>query len=317
MADRRFRFAPSPSRLLHVGNGLAALIGWATARQHRGTFVLRIEDIDATRCKPEYEEACLEDLRWLGLTWDEGPDVGGPYGPYRQSQRLDRYDTLLERLSTTQHAYLCTCSRAEVRAAQRAPHLERSGERPYPGTCRHAGHAQHPDVTDRGGYRLAIQAMESGAICHWGDDWMGPQREDVRDTCGDFLLGRAGAPTYQLAVVADDAAMAISDVIRGRDLLGSTARQRLLHHHVGARPPRFAHHPLLLDSKGNKLSKRDHALTLRHLRERGHTPEDIISRLASAIGLTPSHEGPICAEEFAKLMERAPLWRDGTWCDLS
>jgi glutamyl-tRNA synthetase len=315
MAERRFRFAPSPSRLLHVGNGLAALIGWAAARVQGGTFVLRIEDIDSTRCKPEFEAACLEDLRWLGLTWHEGPDVGGAYGPYRQSERLDRYDAILEDLGGS-NAYLCHCSRAEVRAAQRAPHLERSGELPYPGTCRQAAYYPGAQHLERGGFRLSVEAMGNAATCHWTDDWLGPQSEDVRETCGDFLLGRPGAPTYQLAVVADDAAMAISDVVRGRDLLGSTARQRLLYHHLGAEAPRFAHHPLLLDAHGAKLSKRDSALTLRELRERGHTPGELISRLAHSIGLSPSRTALTSAEEFAELMTGAPGWRDGAWSGL-
>jgi glutamyl-tRNA synthetase len=317
MADRRFRFAPSPSRLLHIGNALAALIGWAAARQRGGAFVLRIEDIDATRCKPEFEEACLEDLRWLGLSWDEGPDVGGPYGPYRQSERLDRFDAILEDLRATQTAYLCTCSRAEVRAAQRAPHLERTSELPYPGTCRHAGHVEEPTKSTRGGDRLAVEAMGASAVCTWPDQWMGTQLEDVRQTCGDFLLGRPGAPSYQLAVVADDAAMAITDVVRGRDLLGSTARQRLLHGRLGYQPPRFAHHPLLLDVEGHKLSKRDGALTLRGLREGGKEPAQLIAELAGAIDLVPSDTQRLSAVDFSRLLVRAPQWRDGGWSNLS
>jgi len=317
MTERRFRFAPSPSRLLHVGNGLAALIGWAAARQAHGAFVLRIEDIDATRCKPEFENACIEDLRWLGISWDEGPDVGGPCGPYRQSERIERYDALLKALNHAEVAYRCTCSRAEIRAAQRAPHLENPGERPYPGTCRDAAHPPPTGDEPRGGYRLAVEAMGSDALCTWTDEWMGSQTEDVRQTCGDFLLGRTSAPTYQLAVVADDAAMRVTDVVRGRDLLGSTARQRLLHQHIGAEPPRFAHHPLLLDDRSQKLSKRDRALTLRELRESGLQPQQLIGRLASTIGLAPPTQGPITAEEFAELMGCAPQWRDGTWSELS
>ena len=317
MTERRFRFAPSPSRLLHVGNGLAALIGWAAARQAQGAFVLRIEDIDATRCKPEFETACLEDLRWLGISWDEGPDVGGPYGPYRQSERIERYDAVLKRLDHVEAAYRCTCSRAEIRAAQRAPHLEQSGEHPYPGTCRHAAHPPPTANESRGGYRLAVEAMASDALCTWTDEWMGAQTEDVRHTCGDFLLGRTGAPTYQLAVVADDAAMRITDVVRGRDLLGSTARQRLLHQQIGSEAPRFAHHPLLLDDRGQKLSKRDAALTLHDLRESGLQPQQLIGRLAVTVGLAPPTQGPLEAEEFAELMGHAPQWRDGTWSELS
>ena len=313
MPERRFRFAPTPSRLLHVGNGLAALIGWAAARHQRGAFILRIEDIDATRCKPEYEAACFEDLRWLGLDWDEGPDVGGPHEPYRQSERLERFDAALQDLVTRGAAYPCTCSRADIRTAQSAPHLHAAGERPYPGTCRGRGHS----LEDRGGYRLDVEALGDAAEERWSDSWLGPQREDVRQTCGDFLLGRPGAPSYQLAVSVDDEAMQITDVVRGRDLLGSTGRQRVLHRHLDNEPPRFAHHPLLLDTNDDKLSKRDDALTLRALREGGCHPEALIAAVARAIGLVSPETRRLDAAHLVALLSERPDWRDGCWTDLS
>ncbi|MDP6944349.1 MAG: tRNA glutamyl-Q(34) synthetase GluQRS [Myxococcota bacterium] len=313
VGQRRFRFAPTPSRLLHVGNGLAALVGWAEARRTGGAFVLRIEDIDTTRCTEDLEAACLEDLRWLGLDWDEGPDVGGPFAPYRQSQRLERFDTILRDLVQRGAAYACTCSRARIRAAQRAPHLEGGGERPYPGTCR-----THQETLDpeRGGYRLKVDDLGVEAVITWLDTWMGGRTEDVRETCGDFLLGRPGSPSYQLAVVVDDAQMGITDVVRGRDLLGSTARQLLLHGRLAHQAPTYAHHPLLVDTDGRKLSKRDHALTLRSLRERGVRAERVIAALARAIGLDHTDHGAMSPKDFAMLLNEHPRWRDGTWADL-
>ena len=289
---RRFRYAPTPSRRLHVGNGLAALIGWAAARAARASFILRIEDIDRTRCRPEFEAQALADLRWLGLDWDEGPDVGGPCGPYRQSERLDRYDEAREGLASSGDAYACVCSRADVRAAQRAPHLQRQassqggGEAPYPGTCRPAHDTTPPRqaLSDRGGHRLRVGDSAAGTVS-WDDGWCGPQREDVSQTCGDFLLGRPGQPTYQLAVVVDDIEMGVTDVVRGNDLLDSTARQILLYRRLGAAAPRFWHHPLIVDDQGRKLSKRDDDLTLAALRDGGADPSRLRARLCASVGL--------------------------------
>jgi len=264
------------------------------ARAARGRFVLRIEDIDRARCREAFEASIYRDLAWLGVDWDEGPDVGGPFGPYRQSQRTDRYDHLLLALSAAGLAYPCVCSRADIRAAQSAPHLhtaaapgegDEAAERAYPGTCR-GRHLHLPP--DRGGMRLDLAAV-GDPIVAWDDGLMGPQREDVRLTAGDVLLGRPGQPTYQLAVVADDRAMAITDVVRGRDLLGSTARQILLHRALArldgesATAPRFHHHPLLVDARGHKLSKRDEAAPLSSLQ--GGEAAVLRARLGRAVGL--------------------------------
>lgn len=271
----RFRFAPTPSRDLHVGNALAALFGWASARAAHGAFVLRIEDIDRTRCKPAYETAIYRDLSWLGVDWDEGPDVGGPYAPYRQSQRLERYDAILADLRARGLAYVCTCSRADIRAAQSAPHAG-GDELPYPGTCRDRDHTLPPD---RGGIRFRVDAP----LVDWTDGLLGARSEDIRTTSGDVLLGRPGQPTYQLAVVADDIAMHITDVVRGVDLIGSTARQIALHRALGAAPPRYLHHPLLLDGDDRKLSKRDAAIAIASLCT--SDPSKLVADLGRAIGL--------------------------------
>ena len=312
---RRFRFAPTPSRPLHVGSSLAALLGWAAARAAAGTFVLRIEDIDRSRCLPEHETSALADLDWLGIDWDEGPDVGGPLGPYRQSDRLGLYDETLETLLQAKAGYICVCSRADVRQAQRAPTTEEErAALPYPGTCR--GLQGPRDYTsDRGGLRLHVERSADQAIVQWEDHWADATQEDVRDTCGDFLLGRPGAPSYQLAVVVDDIAMNITDVVRGVDLCDSTARQVLLFRALSAPPPRFAHHPLLLDPRsGHKLSKRDGAVTLASLRAHGESPERLIARMGTAVGLFP--QGVVRAnpgDVKEALVEATSRWHDATW----
>lgn len=331
---RRFRYAPTPTRALHVGNGLAALIGWAAARAVGGAFVLRIEDIDRTRSTPDLAAAAIDDLRWLGVEWDEGPDVGGAWGPYTQSERLASYDRTLERLVEAGVAYACHCSRADVRAAQSAPHLHQGGELPYAGTCRPSGGAAGRLSADRGGYRLNVDALGDAAVVRFDDRWLGPWTEDVRETCGDFLLGRPGAPTYQLAVVTDDVAMGITDVVRGRDLAGSTARQILLHRVLGEAAPSYAHHPLLVDEAGQKLSKRDRALALRAVRESGMAAGALRARLGAAIGLWDRAVGRAAPSDFidgiraiegsgrpgtpsASLRAQDPAWgggwRDGPW----
>ena len=311
---RIFRYAPTPSRLLHVGNGLAAVLGWASARAAQGRFILRIEDIDLTRCKPEYTRACLDDLQWLGLDWDEGP--------YYQSERLALYDEALTRLADAGQTYACACSRAQIRALQRAPHLspffaDAGKLRPYPGKCRTRELPGPPD--GHGGWRLNVQAMGGAAVVTVGDRWQPTFDEDVRDTCGDFLLGRPGEPTYQLAAVVDDRAMGVSDVVRGHDLMGSTARQLLLHRALdaveGAREePVMAHHPLIVDERGRKLSKRDRALTLAGLRDDGVCPQTFTAWVCAAIGLVdPATVRRMSPRDVVDIMgESVQRWRDGT-----
>ncbi len=324
---RRFRYAPTPTRELHVGNGLAALVGWGAARAARGAFVLRVEDIDASRCRPELTDSALADLHWLGVDWDEGPEAGGPCAPYIQSERLARYDSVLEQLRVAGLAYPCRCSRADVRVAMRAPHLHEGGETPYAGTCRPEGAAAGGALAPgRGGYRLDLRAVPGGAVVQVHDAWLGASVEDVRDTCGDFLLGRPGAPTYQLAAVADDIAMGVTDVVRGRDLAGSTARQMLLYRALGHAAPRFAHHPLLVDERGQKLSKRDRAVTLRAMRDDGVAPGGLRARLGAAVGLWGAGTRSATPQDFADAIEAfeapaaalerngaRPPWHDGRW----
>lgn len=263
------------------------MFSWGFARAAEGVFLLRVEDIDRVRCRPEHEATLLEDLEWLGIDWDEGPVVGGAYGPYRQSERLHLYDEATATLVRQGLAYPCTCSRNDIRRAASAPHLHdglAGGEVPYPGTCRDLP-LERPLEGNQGGFRLRLDgAIPLGAL-RWRDMISGDRREDPRETAGDVLLGRPGQPTYQLAVVVDDIAMGITDIVRGRDLDGSTARQLALRAALGGPPVRHAHHPLIIDANGQKLSKRDEAVPLAVLREMGWEPRAVVALVGRAVGV--------------------------------
>jgi len=282
----RGRFAPSPTGPLHLGNARTALLSWLAARACGGTYVMRLEDLDLPRVRPGAEEGILADLLWLGLDWDEGPDVGGPFGPYRQSERMDLYALALARLREGKLAYPCFCSRAEVQAAAQAPHGPFDEGPRYPGTCRDLEPAE---VRRRAqsrppAWRLRV---EEGEVVFF-DLVHGPQRRNVAEETGDFVIARAdGVPAYQLAVVVDDAAMGVTEVVRGDDLLGSTARQLLLYRALELEAPRFAHVPLLLGEDGARLAKRHGAPTLSALRERGADPRGVAGLLAGLSGLAP------------------------------
>ncbi len=282
----RGRFAPSPTGPLHLGNARTALLSWLAARAAGGRWLQRVEDLDRARVRPGLEERILGELRWLGLDWDEGPDVGGPSGPYRQSERLGRYDDALRRLREAGRVYPCFCSRAEIARAAEAPHgLSDDGPR-YPGTCARLSteEADRRSVGRRPAWRLRVAPGE----VRFEDGVHGPQAVDVSTQVGDFVVARAdGVPAYQLAVVVDDAAMGITDVVRGDDLLPSTARQLLLFEALGLAPPRFAHVPLVVGEDGERLAKRHGALSLGELRERGADPRAVVGLLASLSGLAP------------------------------
>ena len=287
------RFAPSPSGRIHLGNILCCLLAWLSARQKGGKVILRIEDLDAARCPRKYAVQMLEDLRWLGLNWDEGPEIGGPDGPYFQSERTALYQAALEKLAAQGLVYPCFCTRAELHAAS-APHRE-DGQTIYPGTCRHltAEAATERARTRRPALRLRVPEET------WGftDGHMGSYHEDLTRDCGDFLLRRSdGLFAYQLAVVVDDAAMGVTEVVRGGDLLDSTPRQLYLYHLLGLTPPAFYHFPLLLAPNGRRLSKRDADAGLEELRPQ-MTAETLLGKLAFLGGFHPS-AAPCRAEEL-------------------
>jgi glutamyl-tRNA synthetase len=282
----RGRYAPSPTGPLHLGNARTALVAWLHARAAGGAFVLRVEDLDGPRVRPGAEGRILDELRWLGLDWDEGPDVGGAAGPYRQSACAARYAAALERLRAAGLAYPCFCSRAEVAAAAGAPHGPADDGPRYPGTCRDLPPAEvaRRSAARRPAWRFRVP---EGPV-PFDDLVHGSQAPDVQAATGDFVILRAdGLAAYQLAVVVDDAAMGITDVVRGDDLLPSTARQLLLFRALGHAPPRFAHVPLVVGEDGERLAKRHGALSVGELRERGAEPAAVVGLLASLSALAP------------------------------
>jgi glutamyl-tRNA synthetase len=274
----RGRFAPSPTGDLHLGSAAAALFCAAAARRAGGELVLRMEDLDAARVIPGKDAAIVEDLRWLGVSWDEGPDVGGAAAPYVQSQRCDLYAGAIERLAARGLTYYCDCSRAEIARVASAPHAGEEGPR-YAGTCRPHGMRarafRRPPAV-----RLAVPA---DARIEVDDAVLGPIGEDVAAVTGDFVLRRGdGVFAYQLAVVADDLAMGVTEVVRGGDLASSAPRQALLARLLGGEPPRFAHVPLLLAPDGARLAKRAPGMTLRDQRAGGRSGADLARALARA-----------------------------------
>jgi glutamyl-tRNA synthetase len=279
------RYAPSPTGLLHLGNARTALLAWLDARSHAGRWVMRVEDIDTPRCVPGMEARQLADLRWLGLDWDHGPDVGGPAGPYRQSERLGLYQEALERLRKDGRAYPCTCSRQDLRRAASAPHAGEEGP-PYPGTCR--GRFPSEEAARAASHRVpAWRFRVAPGVVRCADRVVGPHAQDVEHEVGDVVVRRAdGLFAYQLAVVVDDAAMGVTHVVRAADLLGSTPRQAQLAQALGLPVPIPAHLPLLLGPDGTRLQKREPRHTLAGLRTLGVTPEEVVGWLAHSAGVT-------------------------------
>jgi len=278
----RGRLAPSPTGALHVGIARTFLVAWLRARKAGGQLVMRVEDLDPPRVVTGAEGRILADLRWLGLTWDEGPDVGGAHGPYRQSERSDRYLEALANLQQAGWLFSCSCSRREVAAASNAPHGD-LGPR-YPGTCR--ARIQHPERPTSQRFRM------DPPLPTFVDGLHGPI---AAGACDDFVVQRSdGLFAYQLAVVVDDVEMGITEVVRGDDLLSSTPRQLALYAALGAPPPRFVHVPLVLGPDGSRLAKRHGAIAVRTYREQGIAPERLVGALAATLGLvTPgTHATP-------------------------
>ena len=306
----RGRLAPSPTGLLHVGHARTFWTAYQRARDAGGTLVLRIDDLDPERSRNEFAEAAIEDLRWLGIRWQEGPGAtghdktgrdkiwqdksrqdragqAGGYGPYLQSKRHSLYESAWHTLLRRGHLFPCRCSRKELAMAASAPHegaLAHPDDEPiYPGTCRHLrpSTSQLPGPTatrfvpESANWRFRVP---DGVAVEFHDQHLGPQRFVAGVDFGDFLVWRKdNVPSYQLACAADDAAMAITEVVRGADLLKSTARQILLLRALGIAPPNWYHCTLVADHNGQRLAKRHDALSLRALRQRGLTPMNIFS----------------------------------------
>jgi glutamyl-tRNA synthetase len=267
-------------------------------RSRGGRFVMRVEDLDQPRVRRGAEEEILADLRWLGLDWDEGPDTGGPHAPYRQWERLRHYDEAFEQLRAAGHLYPCFCSRKDIQAAASAPQLP-SDEVRYPGTCARLTKDESRERIDSGRTHAWRFHIDVAALPEFEDRILGRRRWAEGLPPGDFVVRRAdGVPAYQLAVVVDDAAMEINEVVRGDDLLPSTFRQLLLYRALGLTAPAFGHVPLLLGADGVRLSKRHEGTSLRELRERGFHAEAIVGRLAHLLGVAAQPE-PATAESLA------------------
>jgi len=280
----RGRLAPSPTGLLHIGHARTFWIAAQRAAEHRGQLVLRNEDLDPQRCRAEFVQAMFEDLRWLGIEWQEGPDCGGPFAPYTQSERREWYLNAWKRLRDRGMIYPCTCSRKDVAQAAGAPN-EGDDEPVYPGTCRPDNAPRSfapPDGRGRPSPHEHPAGMNwrfrvpDGEEIHFTDLHLGPQCMVAGRDFGDFIVWRRDdVPAYQLAVVVDDAAMRITEVVRGADLLKSTARQILLFRALGLPTPDYYHCALVRDEAGVRLAKRHDALSIRKLRELGWTPEEV------------------------------------------
>jgi glutamyl-tRNA synthetase len=267
----RGRLAPSPTGLLHLGHARTFWVAQERARANGGTLVLRNEDIDSTRFRLEFVPQMIEDLRWFGFEWQEGPDCGGPFGPYSQSERRSFHAAALEKLRERGFVYPCTCSRKDIRDAASAPNAGDDEGPIYPGTCREKQKAEIGKQKFSWRFRVP-----DGETISFADGNCGEQKFVAGKDFGDFVVWRHDdVPAYQLACVVDDAAMGITEVVRGADLLMSTARQILLYRALGLTPPEFFHCALMLDEKGKRLAKRHDALSLRALRGQGKTPEEL------------------------------------------
>lgn len=287
----RVRFAPSPTGYLHVGGARTALFNWLFARRHGGAFILRFEDTDVERSREELVAPMLETLRWLGLEWDEGPEVGGPVGPYFQSQRLDLYREAAARLEEAGRAYRCYCTPEEL-AAKREEAQRQGRSFRYPGTCRNLTPEERTAKEGEGlPYALRLVTPDSGEVVV--KDLIHGDVTFPQDSFDDFIIMRRdGIPTYNFAVVVDDHLMGITHVIRADEHLSNTPRQILAYEALGHEPPAFAHVPMVLAPDRSKLSKRHGAVAVEEFRQAGYRPEAIINYLA-LLGWSPGDDREI------------------------
>ena len=305
----RGRFAPTPSGRMHLGNLLSALLAWLDARSAGGRLVLRIEDLDTRRTSPAFAALLMDDLRWLGLDWDEG----GLEPAYMQSCRTARYEEAFRILEEKGLVYPCYCTRTERMAAS-APHRE-DGAVVYSGKCFHLTAAERAEL-ERRDRRPAWRVRCPDLTVTLQDGNCGAYAENLARDCGDFIIRRSdGVFAYQLAVVADDALMGVNHVVRGRDLLCSAPRQAWLHRVLGYEPPKFFHTPLLLAPDGRRLAKRDRDLDMRALRER-YAPEELVGLLAWYAGLLDRRE-KVTAKELIPRFTWAKVPKNDITVDLS
>ena len=284
MSVYRGRIAPTPTGLLHVGHARTFAQAAERAKRAHGQLLFRIEDLDAHRCRDEFAQKSMEDCRWLGFEWNEGPDVGGPFGPYIQSQRIEYYREIWKQLHATGLIYPCDKSRKDVERALVAPHAEDEQEPIFPLEFRpNKNHGA--DATEPGNHNWRFR-IPLGEEIKFIDQLQGAQSFTAGKDFGDFLIWRKdGFPSYELAVVADDHAMQITEVVRGADLLLSTARQLLIYRALHWTPPEWAHVPLVKDAQGQRLAKRTHGLSIQELRAKGFTADAVLTAPLNALSI--------------------------------
>ena len=299
------RLAPSPTGAQHIGNARTYLLAWLSIRSRGGKLILRMEDIDSPRIKAGADAQAIEDLHWLGLDWDEGPDIGGCSAPYVQTQRMEMYRDALEQLQAAERVYPCTCTRGDIATAASAPHVGQEGPI-YPGTC---AHRTANDAQSLAGQAFAWRFRASSSRRELVDLVAGAQSCNVQDELGDFIVGKAdGSPAYQLAVVVDDHQMGVTEVLRGDDLLPSALRQLEIYEQFGWQPPAFAHVPLVVGEDGRRLAKRHGDTRLATLRAKGVSAEQLIGLLAFSCGLRPTTE-PVSVTDLLSDFDLAKIPR--------
>jgi nondiscriminating glutamyl-tRNA synthetase len=310
----RVRFAPSPTGFLHVGNARTALFNWIFARQKRGNFILRIEDTDIERSSKEYEEKLKQDLLWLGLDWDEGPDVGGAFGPYRQSQRLEAYRRYTEELLKKGNAYYCFCSQEELERERRESQA-RDGMAVYSGKCRQIPREEAFDRIQKGEKAaVRLRTPDRGELA-FADLVRGEVKFDLR-RIGDPIIVRSNfLPAYNFAVVVDDALMKISHVIRGEDHISNTPLQVLLYRALSIEPPRFAHLSLVMGKDNTRLSKRHGATSIEHFRKEGILPSALFNYLALLGWAPPDGQEVLSSQDLIGLFDLEKVSRSAAIFD--
>ncbi|HET7026651.1 MAG TPA: glutamate--tRNA ligase [Candidatus Limnocylindrales bacterium] len=318
-ADIRVRIAPSPTGPLHIGTARTALFNYLFARAHGGTFILRLEDTDVARSSIAYEKDIVDGLHWLGLAWDEGPDVAGggdigAFGPYRQMQRLERYREAVERLLAADAAYPCYCTPDELDADRKAQEAAHQPPR-YVGRCAHLTPAER-SALEAAGRRPAIRFRVGEGTIAFDDLVRGEVVFDASNLGGDLVIVRAdGTPLYHFTVVVDDAAMEISHVIRGEDHLSNTPKHILLFRALGHAEPRFGHLPLILNPDGTKMSKRKSQTAIDAYRLEGFVPEGLVNYLALLGWSTGTEEEVLSLDELVARFDVANVQKGGARFD--